>query len=368
MILRDFLKKNYTQFLKLSDPEAVENEPIHLVLGNQSGDMDSVASAIALAFANSESYLYFPILNFSRSDLELRPDIIYVLENLNVDMNSLLFQEDLQVILKCSEESDLQITLVDHNDLAPTQKGLAQFIVGIIDHHVDEKCAYSLLVENQKIIKKAGSTATLVSKWILDFKPEILNGEISFLLLSAILLDTRNLKDVNITKDNDIAMSEVLKTNAAIKIPQNFYEALYDSRSSAASLSPEKLLKRDFKQYKAKNISYGIASLPKGINWTFENRNDWYEASLNMLQIGGLDILCLLGYKGKSLERTFTVFTMDSLLIKNLVKHFKNSSEFQDLMELTSEHPDEGLLFYALTTPHSRKQLQPKLHFSDLQV
>lgn len=69
--------------------------------------------------------------------------------------SSLLFTDDVSLENLLST-GKLQVILVDHNKLAKQQQILKSAVIGIIDHHVDEK-QYQETTAGNRIIEMVGS-------------------------------------------------------------------------------------------------------------------------------------------------------------------------------------------------------------------
>jgi len=135
---------------------------VRAVIGNEASDVDSIASSIALAHflhtiekakrfqkENSPSssssscddfVVTLPIMNLSSpSLLDLRGETRSIFPVAGISASSLVFltpsvSSQLESLFQSNQ---LQLILVDHNELAETQKHWAKAVVGIIDHHVD---------------------------------------------------------------------------------------------------------------------------------------------------------------------------------------------------------------------------------------
>lgn len=199
-------------------------EMVHVVLGNQSADMDSIVSSIAFASANRELGLFVPLINIQHSELPLRRDVMHLFEMLQIDSSTLLYKEDLPLLQKLAEQECLRVTLVDHNQLAPNQEFLKKYVERIFDHRPDANDAYPLLIE--KRIMPTKSNATLIAENLQQCSPEE-----ALLLLSAILLDTKNLNNVT---EKDMAMAERLKELAGVNV-----DALYATLFEKAAVCRE---------------------------------------------------------------------------------------------------------------------------------
>ena len=240
---------------------------IQLIMGNQSGDMDSICSAIALSLILPNA---IPILNIEKSEMLMRKDVLYVLEKVFIDPETLYYKDSLPLFLSLAKEGKAKLALVDHNVLAPDQQEWLPFVNQIIDHHVDEEINYPMLEE--KIIANTGSCATLIAEMTPDF---------NLLLLAPILLDTSNGQDERKTTPRDL---EQIKRYEA----GDFYQRLLAKKRDMSGLSPYQLLNRDFKSYQKGTCIYGISSLSHGVKW------DFMEVAKEFMKDKGLKFLIVL--------------------------------------------------------------------------
>ena len=124
------------------------------VIGNTSGDFDSWISALVLAYflteLNHRDKVFYPVLNISRSQLEVRDDLtrfLHILLNSseNDPVERYFFCSDDPVVSPLfSQEpfkNPLQISLVDHHEKTESlsyPSWVLSSIVHVVDHHSDE--------------------------------------------------------------------------------------------------------------------------------------------------------------------------------------------------------------------------------------
>ncbi|KDN53458.1 DHH phosphoesterase [Tilletiaria anomala UBC 951] len=197
--LQSFLQSGKEKLLaKLSGLSSAGDENIVIIMGNDAADLDSVASAIALAYlltalphprlghANGRTTLYVPIIQANRSTSPLRPENNLVLQITLGDSASMLrdgwlpnltwlddiadalsestahesiamssantsapalrrrnkFHQDvLATSPKLGPANGISFGLVDHNRLGPLwgSKGMEREVRLIVDHHADEQ-------------------------------------------------------------------------------------------------------------------------------------------------------------------------------------------------------------------------------------
>ncbi|ESK83292.1 exopolyphosphatase [Moniliophthora roreri MCA 2997] len=195
-ILADFLvasKQHYLSALKASKNDWT------VVMGNESGDLDTIACAIAYAYHQTH-HMNKPTIPFIRihpDDLKLRAENIYALSLAGVTepQNQLFLLSDVPE----GKWNQTNFALVDHNRLAPEYaQGDGEEkprVVAVIDHHEDE----GLYTEtaNPRTIVPTGSCASQVAAFIFsgtlhdsNSTPPSIPPEVATLLLSAILVDT----------------------------------------------------------------------------------------------------------------------------------------------------------------------------------
>ncbi|KAI0318219.1 hypothetical protein OF83DRAFT_1057256 [Amylostereum chailletii] len=195
-----------------------------IVMGNEAGDLDSVASSLAYAWYATHHLrqLTIPLLLTPRADFALRAENIHALTRAGVDLATLLTTEEMPA------PSGEKFALVDHNKLLPrfastttpnespaasprlhaSSAPASPRVVAIVDHHADEK---DHLDASPRIIEAAGSCSSLVARLFSSLpspsppsmapsfqSPSSSGGlphELALLLLSAIVIDTGGLKE-----------------------------------------------------------------------------------------------------------------------------------------------------------------------------
>lgn len=171
------LRKTVPEFLahlkSLPISKIASNDVLTICVGNESADMDSIASAITYSYCqyiyNEGTYseekkkgsFIVPIIDIPREDLSLRRDVMYVLEKLKIKEEELFFIEDLKSLKQnVSQGTELNSYLVDNNDTPKNLKNYIDNVVGIIDHHFDLQ---KHLDAEPRIVKVSGSA----HRWFL---------------------------------------------------------------------------------------------------------------------------------------------------------------------------------------------------------
>lgn len=233
-----------------------------VVVGNEACDLDSVASALAYAYATSAATttdgIVVPIVPCKADELDLRPDIKRALERAGVERESLLFA-DSETVAKTPKS----VCLVDHNALSVRMFPVEwnERVTRVIDHHEDSGMYAD---EAERVIELIGSCSSLVYRDVLapasesrDFK------EVARLLLSAIVLDTRFL-DASTTRATPVDFSAADSLRRVLEWSEadmrDEYEALSAARHDQSSFTCGQLLAKDYKQWKMGEFEVGIAS------------------------------------------------------------------------------------------------------------
>lgn len=190
----------------------------HVVVGNESCDLDSVASTLALAHYRSTvastEQISLPFLNCPREDLSLRQDIVWLLNHLQVDSSQLLFLSEVTL----SQLPNLHVTLVDHN--VPDEL-LRPYVDEVIDHHIDANTIYCT-----RTIEPVGSCSTLVAEKLFDSQDYSIPSDVATFLLAAILIDTGILKIDGRVTDKDKEMAKKLESLVSMTADQLYYNVM----------------------------------------------------------------------------------------------------------------------------------------------
>ncbi|GAA6063579.1 hypothetical protein JCM10212_000183 [Sporobolomyces blumeae] len=171
------------RFLKLLDDPQSDLSGWTLCMGNEAGDLDSLASALAYSTfatstlsASSFSTEFIPLVLTPRDDLYLRPENLESLKRAHVSTDSLLTIDDVpRARIDRPRSSRPHFVLVDHNALLPSfrhdddDRGDDR-VVAIVDHHADEGHHLSA---RPRTIEPVGSCSSLV---VAHFFPSIVHS------------------------------------------------------------------------------------------------------------------------------------------------------------------------------------------------
>ena len=203
MSFPEFLESSQISVSNRSKGPNDDTSPIHLVLGNEAGDADSIISSLSLAYVNGRSsdFLNVPLVSIQRSDLPLRRDVVYLLDMAGVSTDSLLYIDDHTVNDILRDAAPTSMTLVDHNRIKSSLSFLSDNISEILDHHEDE-CSHehvtidsgNRVIAFDKGLATVASTCTLVAERLLrELGSASIDRSLGLVLLGVILLDSVNM-------------------------------------------------------------------------------------------------------------------------------------------------------------------------------
>ena len=354
------------RFLQNAKREIQSGLKQHVVMGNESADLDSMVSALVYAYfldhgSRSPDVNYLPLINMESSHFHSRPEAVHALSLAGIGMENLAFRDiiDLDAL---QSEVRLQLTLVDHNELALSQAHLKNTVVGIIDHHADEGQLRDIA---HRVIEPVGSCAALVAGFVLDGAPELVDDVLAKLLLGPILLDT---VDLDPSKgrccEKDISTAARLLQIAPIPTTDWFRE-LMEKRADVASLNPYELMMRDFKRYKANGFMVGISVIPMKIRTWLSQNPDAFSRILEFASHWKLDLYLIMAYHvNKDLGRELIAFsTQKSLLSRAYTSLLRPFLDLRPVVFDTIDHEigDNFIISMQNNCGISRKTLAPKL-------
>lgn len=334
-----------------------------VVLGNSGADLDSIASAVVLAWhlaATQPRKRPIALIATPRRRLGWRPEVGFLLNQAAINSNDLLFLEDLE--LEKMAASGTELFLVDHNRLEPDLVGHdATQVSGIIDHHHDSG---HYAEAEPRIIKKAGSCATLVADYILAEAGDM-EAAAALLLAGAILLDTANLNSTTArTTDRDRKMAE--KLLALCRQEQNsLFNHLQQAGNRLSDLGSAELLARDYKEWSWPAGFYGIASVPLLLNQWQQVEPDLAAAIAGHARHHDLPLLLvMLNGNRRHFQRQLIIYCQDDRLLNELIDFLEGQDLRLTALGTRQAVPDAGLvaMFDQGNSAMSRKKLQPLLH------
>ena len=210
-----------------------------------------------------------------------------------------------------------QFALVDHNVLNSRYASPTARVVAVIDHHEDEGQYKD--TADPRIVEPAGSCSSLVAR-LFQSSHFPMPPELSTLLLSAILIDTKGLKAGGKALDVDreaaafllplshLAGQEVSVSSDITHLSsiQSLSATLEEKKSDVSHLSTRDLLRRDYKEYtftmsasdpatrSSKIIKAGLATVPLRLSRFFTSSKSPMEEIQDWLSERDLSVLGVL--------------------------------------------------------------------------
>ena len=346
---------------------------IHVVLGNEAADIDSIASSIVYAFFREninpkKEEIFIPVINIPKDDLRLRNEVIYLFSATGIKPENLIFIDQIN-LKELAEEKKIKVILVDHNKISHKQEFLSAHIEEVIDHHADEKTYNNIL----KTIEKSGSTATLVGEKIIQDARFVLDKESAIILSGAILIDTSNLsyKSGKTTEKDEKILNYLI---AEYKINRTeLYTNLSMEKRNISDMSSRDILRKDYKEWIMGKKKTGFSS----VNIPFQT---WLKKDPGLLEEinkyyveNSLDIFfIIIAYTDTEFKRELIFFSRDSSLLDKIYFYLQKSGGRLFPVQLGARIPgkkaDENTampgairLYILGETLWSRKRLQPIL-------
>ncbi|KAG1764716.1 hypothetical protein EDD22DRAFT_978970 [Suillus occidentalis] len=283
------------------------------VMGNEAGDLDSLASALEYAWLRSntsgKATTYTTTL---KEDFALRAENLYALGLAGINNPC----EELY----CSDDPIIPM---------PSQPSVVADMA------------------NPRIVEPAGSCSSLVARSYLSFSNLSIPPELSTLLLSAILIDTRCLK-------------------MGGKALNSLFVTLGEKKLSVSHSSTRDLLRRDYKEMRRNLpnvIKVGLATVPLRLSAFFASSNWFAERDLSVIGI----FTTFRNQKGKGRRERFWIVNADKGITEKVCQGLESGEESEVKMMKKSRVMKRGLGSHVArtykqgNTSATRKQTAPIL-------
>ncbi|XP_059836300.1 exopolyphosphatase PRUNE1 isoform X1 [Hypanus sabinus] len=223
---------------------------VHVVMGNEACDLDSMVSAIAFAYFLTKTSLkpktvIVPILNIPRSEFPLRGECTFLLREGQISEELLTFRDEID-LHSLHREGRLTLTLVDHNVLPRGDAVLENGVIEVIDHRPLERPCFSGCVVTSEPV---GSCTTLVTERIVQRAPDILDEQLAFLLRSTIVLDCINMAPAagKVTPKDSEYVAHLESRFHHLPPRATIFDALQKAKFDVSGLTTEQMLRKDLK-------------------------------------------------------------------------------------------------------------------------
>ncbi|KAL2132652.1 hypothetical protein VTI74DRAFT_3557 [Chaetomium olivicolor] len=388
-------------------PPAQRPNPLTFVVGNESADLDSICSALLLAYFRthtpSHNTLHIPLSNLPRADLALRPELAAVLSPAGLTPSDLITLSDLPKPLSAGETRWL---LVDHN--VPTGVLASSFLseaegagklLGCIDHHEDEGVVPEVGALGEgavRVFARCGSCMSLV----LDQCKEVwqrlaadagdqrcedgVSGEecddqIARIALAAVLVDTNNLASKDKTTNWDVRAVEMAEERVIGEKGYDrraYHDQLTELKEQILGMSYRDVLRKDYKRWTEGKLAVGMSTVVRGLEYLLKevgdkSREGFMETLRDWAREQQLDVAAVM-----TVSRPNGVFTRELLVwglnedaVKAMGQFVRKSGETLKLETWNEGMLDAGdetssewrMCWWQKGVEHSRKQVAPML-------
>ncbi|KAL3887239.1 hypothetical protein ACJMK2_027186 [Sinanodonta woodiana] len=247
---------------RLSELETIDK--VHVVLGNESCDLDSAVAALTYAFylhhksVKDPGVLYLPVLNITSDQYRLRTETVYFLGRLNIKQTDLTFRDDVDLqTLKAIGKLDL--TLVDHNVLVVHDQSLEDIVTTVIDHRTRDRQEQAGV---RVVIDLVGSCCTLIAEELLSDPDFNLNHQVALLLYGTILIDTvnRSVAAGKLTQRDEAVLQRLEGVLQDVNGDQ-LYEDIQMAKCDLSGLTTMEILEKDIKMVSGTSMTVAMSSV-----------------------------------------------------------------------------------------------------------
>lgn len=240
------------------------------IIGHKSPDLDSVASAIALA----------DLKNKLSGSNDYSPAIA---EDINKETAYVLEKFGLAVPEKLESLSGREIILVDHNEESQIlDAGREAKILGVWDHH---KIAFKCDAPIEFRSLPWGSTCTIIARHFFC-KSVKLEKNLAALMLAAVLVDTVITKSPTCTEYDREVIGQ-LSAAAGIEDWKSFGMEIFKIRGAVSEMSAKEIIDNDYKDFNFKAGKFGIGQIETVDLNDFADREDELLSELAKLKEDG---------------------------------------------------------------------------------
>ncbi|XP_060112394.1 exopolyphosphatase PRUNE1 [Heteronotia binoei] len=239
-------------------------QEVHVVLGNESCDLDSMVSALALAYFFAKTFpepraAFIPVLNIPRSDFPLRTESTFLLKEQRIPESSIIFRDEID-LLALHQARLLSLTLVDHHVLPSQDVALEEAVVEVIDHRPLERERGPPCRVTSELV---GSCATLVTEKIFQGPVEFLDQTVAALLHGTIVLDCVNMAaEAGKVTPKDVHFASLLESKFPDLPPRGvIFEALQNAKFDVSGLTTDQMLRKDLKAVSGKDVVIALSSV-----------------------------------------------------------------------------------------------------------
>ncbi len=360
---------NLNDFLTHTKNEYSDQKAVTVIMGNEASDLDSMASSISYAYllnevASDDSRQFVPVMNIPRNDFKLRTEAVYLFDAAGVDLDQVLFMDDIDVT-KLQANQDTKVIMMDHNRLSKAWSAFEKQVDGILDHHANEEM-YDYC--QNKTIEPVGSCITLVAEQYFNQQPQMVDEKVATLMLGTILLDTVNMdpKAERVTPKDEKYARQLLEVVSLSQ--QELFDKVQAEKFNCSNLDTPDLLRKDYKEWQLGDVKCGIGSVLLSCEEWFKKDQDIAGQCQAYAKQQNLDVLfVMVAYTNPGFQRELGLFSANKDLYDRTLNYLQSEDlglQLKDIpLQGQKEHPDLNLSFFSQGhLGYSRKKLQPKLN------
>ncbi|XP_071356144.1 exopolyphosphatase PRUNE1-like isoform X14 [Trachinotus anak] len=333
------------------------NQKVHIILSSESCDLDSVVSSLAMAYFLSRTSsgppgcsLVFPVLNIPRSQFHLRADVLLLLREAGITMETLVFRDEVD-LARLHGNRRLALTLVDHNILPSKDSDLQGAVVEVIDPHILERTpSFSCPVTMEMVM----SCATLVMEQILSRAPEILDQQLA-LLLYGVSVSCLSSAGVSVSpvagkvRGKDSQMFQLLQTQFP-DLPHRdaLHSALRSAKFDLSGFTTEQILLNNMKTVAGGDLRVAVSIVYMSLD-LFLQRTNLQQEICHFCQSHHLDavVAMTISFNDQSDEPVRQVAIYSSnLLYRQEINHALLNSHSPTLCLSPASSPYKDILTY----------------------
>ncbi|XP_058016212.1 exopolyphosphatase PRUNE1 isoform X2 [Ahaetulla prasina] len=237
---------------------------VHVVLGNEACDLDSMVSALVLAYflaktSPDSKAAFVPVLNIPRADFPLRTESTFLLLQQRIPEEVLIFRDEID-LAGLHKAGLLSLTLVDHHILPSKDAALEAAVVEVMDHRPLE---WERPPTCRVTAELVGSCTTLVTERLFQAQVPILDGQIAAMLYGTILLDCVNMavEAGKVTLRDARCVSRLESSFSELQPRNRVFDALQRAKFDVSGLTTEQMLRKDLKSLTSKKATVAISAL-----------------------------------------------------------------------------------------------------------
>ncbi|XP_073423085.1 exopolyphosphatase PRUNE1 isoform X2 [Dendrobates tinctorius] len=341
-------------------------EEFHVVLGNEACDLDSMVSAITLAYylaktSSSKNIVFVPVLNIPRQDFPLRTESAFFLKENCLPEALLIFRDEID-LGGLYEAGQLVLSLVDHNVLPRADSFMEDVVTEVIDHHIVDRSPSRNCRVTAELV---GSCTTLVAEKILREAPHILDPQVASMLRDAIVLDCVNMAPAagKVTpKDTEYVI--ILESKFPDLPPRGaVFDSLQNAKFNVSGLTTDQMLRKDLKVLVGLDIRLAISAIYMDIE-EFLQRKDMEDELQDFCQRHHYNVIVAMAIAFTSAEprRQIAVYSLQGVL-RAMVSNVLEQATSPDLeLSPITHHSCSHVTAYSQgNTVASRKKVLPIL-------